>query len=107
MKDKEKLLEAIEDYTIYTPKQRELLKILVGISVDNIAVITPLALTKLLNTTKATIYHSIKCLTKDGIIQRDNTKSSYRFGEYHLNSEKLKSILTSYENKLKYFSKSF
>jgi hypothetical protein len=95
-KDKELLLEAIDNYDAYTLKQREILKILVGISVNDVAVITPRKLTGLLKTTRATIYYGLARLKKDGvIISKDENKE--RFNTFRLNNTKLEDIITSYK----------
>lgn len=105
MKDKELLLKAIDHYDIYTSKQREILKALIGISVNDIAVITPKELTELLNTTKATIYYSLTRLKEDEIIITQKGKND-RFNAYRLNSTKLEDILTGYKRKMEFFKKS-
>lgn len=104
MKDKELLIEAIDNYDAYTPKQREILKTLVGISVNDIAIITPLKLTKLLKTTRATIYYGLARLKEDeAITNLKGTKE--RFNTYRLNNTKLEDILTIHKKKLDFFKK--
>ncbi len=104
MKDKELLLKAIDHYDVYTPKQREILKILIGISVNDIAIITPRELTNLLGTTKATIYYSLTRLKDDEIIISQNGEKE-RFSMYRLNNTKLEDILTVYKKKMEFFKK--
>jgi Fe2+ or Zn2+ uptake regulation protein len=104
MKDKELLLKAIDNYDVYTPKQREILKTLIGISVNDIAIITPRELTKLLNTTKATVYYSLTRLKEDEIIINQNGEKE-RFSIHRLNNTKLDDILTVYKRKTEYFKK--
>ena len=104
MKDKELLLKAIDNYDVYTPKQREILKTLIGISVNDIAIITPRELIKLLNTTKATVYYSLTRLKEDEIIISQNGEKE-QFSTYRLNNTKLDDILTIYKRKTEYFKK--
>lgn len=98
MKDKELLLEAIDNYDAYTLKQREVLKTLVGISVNEVAIITPTKLLALLNITKPTIYESLKRLKNDGAIMKNGHKYTYR-----LNPTKLEEIIVGYKKKLEFF----
>ncbi len=102
MKDRELLEKAIDNYDVYTPKQREILKTLVGISVNNIAIITPIKLTELLNTTRATIYYALARFKKDEVITSVNEEKE-RFNTYKLNNTKLEDILTCYKKQMEYF----
>jgi len=102
MKDKELLLKAIDNYDTYPQKQREILKTLIGISVNDIAIITPRELTKLLNTTKATVYYSLTRLKDDEVIINQNREKE-RFSTFRLNNTKLEDILNIYKRKIEYF----
>lgn len=104
MKDKELLMKAIDSYDAYTPKQREILKTLIGISVNDVAIITPRKLTELLKTTKATVYYSLARLKADEAIISHNEEKE-RFNTYRLNNTRLEDILTVYKRKMEYFKK--
>jgi DNA-binding transcriptional ArsR family regulator len=106
MKDKSLLMEAIDNYDAYSPKQREILKALVGISINDIAVITVARLVKQLDTTKPTVYSSLARLKDDEIIISMN-KERERLNTYKLNSTKLDHIVTAYKKNLEFFEKNF
>ncbi len=70
MNDKELLLEAIDNYTLYTHAQRTLLKTLVNINIDNTITASAQELSLLCDSTKTTIYKALNLLEKIGTIEK-------------------------------------
>ena len=95
MKNKELLLEAIDNYSEYTLKQKELLTILVKLAIEDIVVITPIEIGKQMNVTKGTVYFHLKALEKDGVI----SAIADRMNKFRLNIPRLNYILQNHENK--------
>lgn len=103
MKDKEILLEAIDNYDVYSVTQRETLKALVSISIDDLVTVSPTALSKLINISRGIIYHCLKIFEKDKVIEKI-TSTTKRSTIFRLNETKLQYIAKLYENKQKYFN---
>lgn len=70
MNDKELLLEAIDNYSLFTQAQRVLLKVLVNINIDNTVTTSVEELSKLAESTKTTIYKSLNLLEEVGAIEK-------------------------------------
>ena len=70
MKNKELLLEAIDNYNLYTRGQRALLKTLININIDNIATANVSELSELSGMTKPLIYNSLGFLEREEIIEK-------------------------------------
>ena len=104
MKDIEVLQEAIKCNKSYTPKQRDILNLFLNIEVDGIVQISPLEMTDLLNTSRATIYLGLSKLEKDGVV-KNVTKKGKHFNTYKLNNTKLEDILIAYKKKQSYLKK--
>lgn len=96
--DKTLLLKAIEDFEPYTKSQRNMLKILVGLSVENIANASCTYLMKNANLSRPSIYLNLKKFEKEGFITRIK-KTGSKQDSFQLNSEKLDYILQLYQNK--------
>jgi Fe2+ or Zn2+ uptake regulation protein len=92
------LINAIDDYEFYTPGQREVLKVMVTIAVDNIVEASINYLKDKANVTKPTVYSAIKTLEADNAISIITSKTS-RHNLYKLNDEKLSHIIKLYNNK--------
>lgn len=93
------LLTAINDYDAYPPKQRQLLKILVEISINNTAIIAPVKLAQILCTTRATVYLSLTRLKEDNVIINTKGKNE-KNNTFRLNQNKLDEITLIYKKKL-------
>lgn len=104
MRDIEALQEAITCNKSYTPKQRDILKLFLNIEVDGIVQISPLELTDMLNTSRATVYLGLSKLEKDGVVKNVTEKGKH-FNIYKLNNTKLDDLLVAYEKKQEYLKK--
>lgn len=93
------LLTAISDYDAYPLKQRELLKVLVDISINNTAVTAPVKLARILSTTRATVYLSLRRLKEDNVIINNKGKNE-KNNTFKLNQNKLDEIMLIYKKKL-------
>ncbi len=103
-KDIEALQEAIKNNKSYTPKQRNILNLFLNIEVNGIVQLSPLEMTEMLNTSRATIYLGLSKLEKDGVI-KNVTKKGKHFNTYKLNSTKLEDVLRAYKKKQNYLKK--
>jgi len=97
--NKEQLLLAIQEYSLYTPAQRKLLQILVNLSVDNTVIVTARDLTKAMNTTKVTVYTALELFKKDGVIEVPSSQG-VKLTSCRLKQTKLNEIITHYNKKL-------
>jgi len=99
MNDKELLLEAIDNYDVYSSMQAKILKTLINISVDDVAIIAPRTLSELIGTTRTTVYSCLSKLQKDGCIKilKD---SGERLNTFKINKVKLNEIILNYQKKL-------
>lgn len=107
MKDqeyKELLSIAIDDYPKFKSLRKQILKIIIGCSVNGIAIISPQTLVKELNTTKTTIYFHLKALKKDGIIISPD-EGNEQFTTFRLNRMMADDILAAYTIKKNYLKK--
>ena len=68
-KDKELLMQAIDSYDAYSPSYRIILKLLVDLSIDNIANITVLKLSKISSLSREIIYQALRTMEKDNFIE--------------------------------------
>ena len=96
--DKTLLLKAIEDFEPYTKSQRNMLKSLVGVSVENVATASCTYLMKNANLSRPSIYLNLKKFEKEGFITRIK-KTGSKQDSFQLNSAKLDYILQLYQNK--------
>ena len=96
--DKSLLLLAIENCDIYTLKQRQLLKVLVGLSVDNVVTVDTKFLTERTQLSRPAVYLNIKKFCQEGITTTIR-QAGGRQNSYQLNQEKLDYIVQLYQNK--------
>lgn len=104
MKDKELMMKAIEEYSLYTPYQRQLLKSLVALSVNDVAIITPSKLARLTKMTRSAVYYALKRFESDGVVIRKKGQNNL-INAFRLDALKLEDILTIYKIETKYFDK--
>ena len=76
MKDKELLLEAIDNYDLYSQSLRMTLHALLDLSIDNITSISPTELSRLIKIGRGVIYYNLRILSEDGIIKKAGKKMS-------------------------------
>lgn len=96
--EKTLLLKAIEDFEPYTKPQRNMLKSLVGVSVENVANASCAYLMKNSNLSRPSIYLNLKKFEKEGFITRIK-KTGNKQDSFQLNEEKLNYIIQLYQNK--------
>jgi predicted transcriptional regulator len=94
MKDKELLLEAIDNYDIYTSHQRLMLKCLVTLSIDGVVTVGASYLSEQLNLSRTAIYKNLRKFLEEGLINKIKG-----FNTYELNPAKLNHIAQLYQNK--------
>lgn len=95
MKDKELLMEAIDNYDLLTSNGRLLLKSLLKIAVDDIAIISIKELSKLIKISRPTIYSSLKVLENNKFIERQVTVGS-RLSSFILKPQRFNVIINHY-----------
>lgn len=98
------LIEAINNSFHYTPKQREILILFLNIEINNIAFVTALELTKVLNTSKVTVYTALEKLEQDGFIKRAFPKGKHA-SAFELNKDSFDKLLQIYSKKKIYLEK--
>ena len=92
MKDKEELLAAIENYTIFTRRQRKLLHSLLTVANEDYkAIVTVNDLAVNSGLTPAAVYNSIKLFTKDNILQLA-VSANNKINGFILNESRLREI---------------
>lgn len=96
MKNKELLLEAIDNYDILTPKFRIVLKAIIELSRDNITTITLLKLSKLSHVSRPVVHNAIYFLEDKGFLERVRESKS-KTSAFILKGNKLLDIIKDYE----------
>jgi len=91
---KDLLLKAIPNIVLYTPAESAILKKMIEISINNVAVIMAKDLKSQLFLSHTAVYSSLKTLQLKGII----TKLQSQPNSYELNQEKLEYALNLYQN---------
>lgn len=96
--NKELLLAAIDDYSVYTPAQRKLLQTLVNLAVDGTVFANVADLMKITNISRATIYTALEMLEKEGAIEISDLKG-VKFSSCKLRQSKLNELIHYYLKK--------
>jgi hypothetical protein len=91
---KDLLLKAVPSIGLYTPAESAILKKMIEISINNVAVIMAKDLKKQLSFSHTAVYSSLKTLQLKGVI----TKLQSQPNSYELNQEKLEYALNLYQN---------
>ena len=96
MNNKQEILEAINNYEIFTIKQRTVLKTLASIEIDEIATITIPTLSRVTGISSAAVYRAIKVFSNEGYIKviDDNSRKVCKF---RINSTKMNEIIKVHE----------
>lgn len=97
-KDKELLMEAIDNYDAYSPSFRTILRILVDLSIDNVANITVIKLSKISSLSREIIYQALRMMEKDNFIELSKPNKG-KINAILLKDNKLNQI-TQYYNKI-------
>lgn len=90
------LQNAIEAYDLYTPSTKKILKILVSISVNNVAIISVLKLSQKSKVSRPIIYAAIKDFEKDGLVEREIRPKS-KVSVFKINATKMDEIVERYK----------
>ncbi|WPY01493.1 hypothetical protein Trichorick_01406 (plasmid) [Candidatus Trichorickettsia mobilis] len=102
MDSKEELLEAIEHYDVLTKKQRQVLRVLADIEIDNIATVTAVTLADMAGVTPGAIYKAVKVFEEEGLLKNIDNMSSRKIYKFRVNPIKLDQIKEVYKSKKKY-----
>lgn len=94
MDNKQLLLKAIDQYDDYTLSQRSILKLLVKISVNEVAVISTNTISRVLKITNQTIHSAIRRFNKDDLV---NYRYNAKLSKIYLNTNKLREIIQRFE----------
>ena len=94
--EKKQLIEAIDHYSLFTPKYRSVLKTLINLAVKNVAIITIKELSELCNTSKPVVYRAFELLEEKEMIQIKKRERS-RLSEFILKPKKLEEIIKFYQ----------
>lgn len=99
MKDKELLLESINESLQYTKNQKAILSYFLAIEIEGIATSSPKDLLEKFKVSSQTIWSSLNRLEDDNLIKRLTPKRAH-FCKFQLNHDALNSlILTSQKRK--------
>ena len=101
MKDKNLLLEAIDNSLQYSPKQREALKIFLNLEINDAVSLAPRELAQIIKVSKTAAYAAINLFEKDGLITNVSGKGR-NFSVYKLNQDMLNNLLQVYLKKKEY-----
>lgn len=98
LKNKPLLLAAIDQYELYTKGQKDILKILISLCIDDIVKVGTTYLSEKTGLSRASIYLNLKKFAQEKLIVKTR-KAGERHDSYRLNEEKLEYILQLYQNK--------
>ena len=90
--EKEMIRKAIDDYDLYTQKQKKVLNTLVAISVDKIAHVSVKSISDAINLAQNSTYVVLRSLEDDGCITRERSKGQ-KSNAYKLNEAKLDQLV--------------
>ena len=74
MDNKEQLVEAIDNYAGYSSGCRKVLRLLVELSIDDIAYVSVIQLSEISSLSKEKIYQALDLFQKDGFIEKNKGK---------------------------------
>ena len=88
MKDRQILLDAINNYDLYNNTEKSVLKTLIDISINNVAIVSVKKLTVLSKVSIPMVYKALATLEKDMVVKRvihgTSKKSSFTINENKL-----------------------
>jgi DNA-damage-inducible protein D len=96
MKDKELLMKAIDNYDLYTPHERKVLKTLLLISIDDVAITSILKLSKLSKVSRPVVYKALAAFIKHELIEEIKDARNI-LNAFKLKRNKLEEIQKHYE----------
>src|SRR4051812_23562025 len=99
MDDKQKLIfEAIDNYELYAKSQRDILKLIINLAINDIAVVSVKYVVERTNVARSSVYNIMKNLQNDDVITKFRLKNT-RQDSYKINRKKLDYIVQVYSNK--------
>lgn len=101
---KEIFIEAINDYDLFSNQQKAVLNTLVSVSVDNVAYISALTISKAIKLAANSVYIILRGLEESGYITRQRDKHQ-KSNSYLLNSDKIDILVKIYKEKKSGLSK--
>lgn len=90
--------KAINDYDLFTHKQKKVLTALVAVAVDNVAYISASSISKAIKLALNSTYVVLRSLENEGYISRERSKPQ-KSNSYIINKEKLEWLVKLYEQK--------
>lgn len=96
MKDKELLIKAIDSYDLYTPHERKVLKTLLLISIEDVAITSILKLSKLSKVSRPVVYKALAAFKKHELIEEIKDARNI-LNAFKLKRNKLEEIQKHYE----------
>lgn len=99
MDDKRSLIfEAIDNYELYAKSQRDVLKLIINIAINDVAVVSVKCIVEKTNIARSSVYNIMKNLQNDEVITKFRIKNT-RQDSYKINRKKLDYIVQVYNNK--------
>jgi hypothetical protein len=99
MDNKEQLIEAIDNYAGYSSGCRKILKLLVELSINDVAYVSVVQLSDISSLSKEKIYQALDLFQKDGFVERNKGKINTTRG-ITLKSDKLDQLLQFHNKKI-------
>lgn len=94
---------AINDYDLYTQKQKRVLDTLVAVSVDGVAHVSVQSISQAINLAQNSTYVVLRSLENESCITRERNKGQ-KSNAYKLNEVKLDQLVKIYHQKQSAFS---
>ena len=94
------ILNAIDNYDIYSKNQKKILKTLIATSLDNLACISVNSISEATKIAPNSIYVALRKLENTRCISREREKGQSA-NIYRINPDKIKEIINIYERKTK------
>ncbi len=91
-------IEAINDYDLFTKKQKKVLTTLVSVAVENVAYISVPSISKAINLASNSTYIVLRSLENSGYISRKRDQFQ-KNNSYNINKEKLNLLIKIYKKK--------
>lgn len=93
MKDKELLIEAIENYDLFTLHEKTILKLLIELSIDNKVVCSIIKLKEISQISRPTIYRALQMFEDYSLIDIEKNPNR-KISTFILKDHKLKEIIS-------------
>lgn len=97
--DKDLLLKAIDEYDIYRPQGRSILKVLVLVAEGDVATITVSKLIEFSKVSRQGTYNTLKYLENDKVIEHIKAPG-IKLNSFRLNVTKLNNIVKYYQQSI-------